>query len=219
MVDFLFGTDFICMFLLIFVFGGLSHLGIILPGVLTDSKWTLLGSIRACILYISYDIVILICWLLLLPDGLSVNLFTSGTLSVIVDSQHSLITLNVFRYPFLFILFFLTILIEIGRIPSDLAEAESELVSGYNVEYGGFLYAMMASSEYAAMVLGGLLLILLFFGISSYYLLSLGLVLIFSLFILIRGTLPRVRYTDLLKLYWCDLMPLLLVVLSVYIII
>jgi NADH:ubiquinone oxidoreductase subunit H len=217
--DILFLVDFPYMFLFLFILGVFAHTGIILTGILTDSKWTVLGSIRACIVYISYDVVILLCWLLLLPEGFCSSIMSTGTLSSIVFSQSSVACSNIVRYPLLYLLMLFTILVEVGRIPSDLSEAESELVSGYNVEYGGFMYAMMASSEYASMVLGSMLLVLLFFGASSLITFSVGVVLMFSLFIMIRGTLPRLRYTDILKLYWCDLLPLFILTLSFYVLI
>lgn len=216
-LDIIFRLEVPNLFLLLFCFGGIAHMGIILTGVLTDSKWTMLGAVRACIVYICYDVLLLMCWLLLLPEGLSSSLMTSGTFSALLDSQSSLFTMNLVRSPLLFMLMLLTILIEVGRVPSDLSEAESELVSGYNVEYGGFMYAMMASSEYASMVMGGMMLILMFLGVCQWWSLSIFLVAIFTLFIMIRGTVPRVRYTDILKLYWCDLMPMFIVILSLYI--
>jgi NADH:ubiquinone oxidoreductase subunit H len=216
-LDIIFKLEIPFLFLLIFAVGGLSHMGIVLTGVLTDSKWTILGAVRACIVYISYDVILLLCWLLLLPEGLCESLWTSGTISSLLDSQSSGVSIYTMRCPLIFLLLFLTVLIEVGRVPSDLSEAESELVSGYNVEYGGFMYALMASSEYASLVFGALLLVLLFFGPISTGYLSFLLVLVFTMFILVRGTLPRFRYVDILKLYWCDLMPAFLILFCVQI--
>jgi NADH:ubiquinone oxidoreductase subunit H len=219
MMDILFMVEFPYMFLFLFALSGLAHMGILLTGMLTDSKWTNLGAVRGCIVFISYDVLMLLCWLLLLPEGLCSTMMSTGTFSSILDSQSSLLTLNVVRNPLLFLLMFFTILVELGRVPTDLSEAESELVSGYNVEYGGFLYAMMASSEYASMTLGACMLSLLFFGTANWLSFVTGVVLMFVMFICVRATVPRLRYTDVLKLYWCDLMPLWLLFLSVYILV
>jgi len=59
---------------------------------------------------------------------------------------------NLFLFPILFLIYFLSALVECGRIPADLSEAESELVSGYNLEFAGFLYALFASAEYSNML-------------------------------------------------------------------
>merc|ERR1712150_154326 len=170
--------------------------------------WTVLGSLRSLILYIVYDLVLLVSWFILLPHNkIGCNFYESsnfGTINSFIDSQP---IWNLFLYPWLVLLFLIAILVESGRIPSDLTEAESELVSGYNIEFGGFLYALFASAEYSAMFFNSLLLSLLLLGGGSILSLFLKSSFVFLLFIAIRATLPRLRYTDLLIFSWSYAIP------------
>ena len=117
-------------------------------------------------MYIIYDMILLMCWFILLAHNkLSINSYEIiGTLYSYINSQNEYY--NIVYYPWLFIIFFLTILIESGRIPSNLTEAESELVSGYNIEYGGILYALFASAEYSTMFFNSITLSILLSCIS-----------------------------------------------------
>jgi|ERR1712137_2429 len=196
------------IFLAFFVIQGISHIGIVICGLFTQSRWTVLGSLRSLILYIVYDLVLLVSWFILLPHNkIGCNFYESsnfGTINSFIDSQP---IWNLFLYPWLVLLFLIAILVESGRIPSDLTEAESELVSGYNIEFGGFLYALFASAEYSAMFFNSLLLSLLLLGGGSILSLFLKSSFVFLLFIAIRATLPRLRYTDLLIFSWSYAIP------------
>ena len=109
---------------------------------------------------------------------------------------------SIIQYPILFILYFFVILLESGRIPIDLIESESELISGYNIEFSGFLYALFASSEYSTIFFHIVLLSIIF---SNY------LIIWFQLFVLLRSTLPRIRYTHLMNIIYSAFLPITLV--------
>ena len=105
----------------------------------------------------------------------------------------------------LFLLFLITILAVTNRIPFDLPEAESELVAGYSIEYSAIAFALFFLAEYSTMILFSVLGALLFFGGILPFLNFFGLflyilkILVFTIFfVLIRGTLPRLRYDQLL---------------------
>lgn len=164
--------------------------------------------------------ILLVSWIILLPHNkIGFNYYelsNIGTINSYIDSQ--LYLWNIFQYPWLFFIYFIATLVESGRIPSDLTEAESELVSGYNIEYGGFLYALFASAEYSAMFFNSLLITLLLFGGGSILLLFIKFSIIFLLFIFIRATLPRLRYTDLLIFSWYYVIPFQILSLSLLLI-
>jgi NADH-quinone oxidoreductase subunit H len=140
----------------IFALSSLSTYGIIMSGWASNSKYAFLGSMRTVAQLISYEISI---GLLIIP----VLLFTgSANISIIVEFQREIF----FIFTFLpsFILFFISILAETNRIPFDLAEAESELVSGYNIEYSAIGFVFFFLGEYSNIILMSSLLVCLFLG-------------------------------------------------------
>ena len=99
-------------------------------------------------------------------------------------------------------LFFISILAETNRPPFDLPEAESELIAGYLIEYGGFAFASIYLAEYGFILFMSFLFSILFFGtFISFF----SLFIIFS-FIWVRATLPRLRYDHLLSLGWTNIL-------------
>jgi len=142
--------------LIIFAISSLGVYGIIMSGWSSNSKYAFLGGLRSSAQMISYEVSI---GLLIMP----VLLF-SGTanLSGIVQAQENIY----FCFP-LFpscFLFFVSILAETNRLPFDLPEAESELVSGFNVEYSSVIFTLFFLAEYSSIILMSALFVLLFFG-------------------------------------------------------
>ena len=210
-------------FLFIFAVSSLGVYGIIMAGWASNSKYAFLGALRSAAQIISYEVSIGIIIMIVLIYVGSFNLTT------IVESQ--LYIWNIFiLYP-CFILFFVSALAETNRVPFDLPEAESELVSGYNVEYSAFTFALFFLAEYSNIILMSVLIVLFFFGgwlplfnINIFNLLFKELWIIIKvlfvvyLFILVRGTLPRYRYDQLMMLGWKIFLPLSLSYLLFYII-
>jgi NADH-quinone oxidoreductase subunit H len=143
----------------------------------------------------------------------------SFSLRVIVEAQRGL--WNVVPQFVGFAVFFIAGLAETRRIPFDLPEAESELVAGYHSEYSGFKFAMFYVGEYIGVTLISMMIVTLFFGgwlgpwlpPIVWFLLKTGAFVAF--FILVRGSLPRPRYDQLLSFGWKLMFPLALVNLMV----
>ncbi|HEX9532679.1 MAG TPA: NADH-quinone oxidoreductase subunit NuoH [bacterium] len=183
--------------------------GIILGGWSSNSKYSLLGSLRSSAQLISYELAL----------GLAVIavVLTAGSLSLvrIVEAQRHV--WFVLRQPLAFLIFLVAALAETNRAPFDLPEAEQELVAGYQTEYGGFKFAMFYIGEYVAVVTMSALITTLFWGgwqgpvlPGVLWFVAKTLVFVF-VFIWVRATLPRVRHDQLMAFGWKVLVPLGLV--------
>jgi NADH-quinone oxidoreductase subunit H len=182
--------------------------GVALGGWASNSKYALLGGIRGAAQMISYELSL---GLALVPV---VMLAGSFSMVEIVAAQS--------RYPFLlvqplaFFIFFVSAVAETKRIPFDLPEAENELVSGYHTEYSGMRFGLFFLGEYVTMVVLGSLVAVFFLGgwqgpllppLVWFFLKVLAVV---FFMIWMRGTLPRLRYDQLMHLGWKLLVPLAL---------
>ena len=186
--------------------------GIVLAGWASNSKYSLLGGLRASAQMISYE----------LAAGLAiVSVFMvsqSLSLQAIVADQAGLFGWYIFRTPFTFvagIIFFICSLAEINRTPFDLPEAETELVSGFCTEYSSMKYAMFFMAEYANMVTVCAVTTTLFLGgwhgplppvlnfIAKVYILM-------FVCMWVRATYPRYRYDQLMRLGWKVFLPITL---------
>jgi len=210
-------------FLFIFTVSSLGVYGIIMAGWASNSKYAFLGSLRSAAQIISYEVSLGIIVMIVIIYVGSFNLTT------IVESQ--LFIWNIFiLYP-CFILFFVSALAETNRVPFDLPEAESELVSGYNVEYSAFTFALFFLAEYSNIILMSFLIVIFFFGgwlplfslnIFYFFFKELWIIIkvlfVIYLFILVRGSLPRYRYDQLMSLGWKYFLPISLSYLLLYII-
>lgn len=219
--------------LFVFALSSLSVVGIVLAGWASNNKYSLLGGMRSASQAISYEIPLVL-------SALGVAL-AAGSLDLqqIVKAQ-DLGGFGIFSWywlsllPLSFVIFYISSIAEVNRIPFDLPEAESELVSGYNTEYTGMKFAMFFLAEYASLFAMSALVVVLFFG--GYYSPIGGLVLerlgvhdktllgfemvtwmIFKTYgfiffaMLIRGTLPRLKPDQLMAFSWKFLIPLSLV--------
>jgi NADH-quinone oxidoreductase subunit H len=166
-------------------------------GWASNNKYSKLGSLRAIIQLISYEVSmgIILFNIILLNKSLK---FSDMLLYQIEYN-------NIYLLLPVFILWLITILAESNRPPFDLPEAESELIAGYIVEYGGIKFAFIYLAEYLYLLLLSGLTSILFFGQN---LLSLSTLFIIFFFIWIRATLPRLKFSTLLYLGWIDILPL-----------
>jgi len=200
--------------LFVFAMSSLASYGIILAGWASNSKYTFLGGLRSMAQVISYEIAM----------GLSLVgiMMISGSLNLseIVEAQGSSF-FGMYLFPQLigFFVFFIAMLAETNRVPFDLPEAETELVSGYCTEYSGIRYAMFFMAEYIGMmVMASIGTICFLGGWNGPFDVPLFPPLWFILkvygfmfvFIWIRATLPRYRYDQLMSLGWKLLIPLAL---------
>jgi NADH-quinone oxidoreductase subunit H len=198
----------------------LAVYGIVLAGWSSNSKYSLLGSLRASAQMVSYEIAL----------GLSLVgvLIFSGSFSLrdIVEAQRGGHWNLWWRGQFVAFFIYLTAAFaETNRVPFDLPEAETELVAGYHTEYSAMKFAMFFMAEYANMVTVGCLATILFLGgwdgpmfgpallraILPVIWFALKVGFFIFLYIWIRGTLPRFRYDQLMAFGWKVLLPLALV--------
>jgi len=181
--------------------------GVILGGWASNSKYSLLGGIRAGAQMISYEL------------GLSLAvmgvLLLAGTLSLwqIVEAQSSVLNWYVFRQPLGFLLFLIAGSAEIARTPFDLMECENELVAGYQTEYSSMKFGLFYLGEYAHLLFLSSLMTTLYFGgwqgpILPPVVWFLAKVFFFVfVFVWIRGTYPRLRYDRVMSFGWKFLLP------------
>ena len=202
--------------LYIFAISSLGVYGIIMGGWASNSKYPFLGSIRSAAQMVSYEVSIGVIIINVLLCVGSLNL------SDIVLAQQK-IWFVIPLFP-MFVIFFISSLAETNRPPFDLPEAEAELVSGYQTEYSGMMYAMFWLGEYANILLMCALGSILFLGgwlapinISPFNMVPPPLWLIFKilflfvLFALIKAIVPRYRYDQLMRLGWKVFLPFSLI--------
>nr|AAL16541.1 NADH dehydrogenase subunit 1 [Amblygobius phalaena]AAL16550.1 NADH dehydrogenase subunit 1 [Amblygobius phalaena] len=203
-------TDLNLSILFILALSSLAVYSILGSGWASNSKYALIGALRAVAQTISYEVSL---GLILL----SAIIFTGGfTLQTFNTTQES-IWLLVPAWP-LAAMWYISTLAETNRAPFDLTEGESELVSGFNVEYAGGPFALFFLAEYANILLMNTLSATLFFGASHLphlpELTAVNLMfkaaLLSVLFLWVRASYPRFRYDQLMHLIWKNFLPLTL---------
>jgi NADH-quinone oxidoreductase subunit H len=187
---------------------GLGAYGGMLGGWSSNNKYGLLGSLRSGAQMISYELAM----------GMTIVsiVMLSGSLSLreIVDAQAGL--WNIVKQPVAFVLFLVCGLAEINRTPFDMPEAESELACGFNIEYSSMKFAMFFMAEYAHMISLAAIVTCLFLGgwhgpfLPGVVWFFLKVFLVVFFFIWERGTFPRLRYDQIMRLGWKVLMPVAL---------
>jgi NADH-quinone oxidoreductase subunit H len=193
--------------ILLFALGSLGVYGFIVGGWASDSKYSLLGSMRTCAQLVSYEVSLAL-------SVLGVILM-AGSLSLvdIVHAQENDWWYAVPQFVGLLV-FFVSGVAETNRAPFDLPEAEQELVAGYHTEYSGMRFGLFQMAEYINMIVLSALCVTLFFGGwlgpldtlgPLWFLLKLAIVLF--VFIWMRTTLPRLRYDQLMAFGWKILLP------------
>ena len=199
--------------LYLFAVSSLGVYGIIMAGWASNSKYPFLGALRSAAQMVSYEVSIgLVIITVLLCVG-SLNL-----VDIVVAQKNIWFAIPLFP---MFVIFFISALAETNRPPFDLPEAEAELVSGYQTEYSGMMYALFWLGEYANILLMCALGSILFLGgwlspldfapfnlIPSPIWLILKILLLFILFALVKAIVPRYRYDQLMRLGWKVFLPL-----------
>jgi len=201
-----------------------SVYGVILAGWASNSKYAFLGAMRSAAMMVAYEIAMGFALVGVLMAGGSLNL------GQIVEAQNGGI-LNWFWIPLfpLFIVYFISGIAETNRHPFDVAEGESEIVAGFNVEYSGAAFAIFFLAEYANMVLISTLTSIMFLGgwesifagssflngtafevlsKPSIFWLAVKVSLFLFIFFWLRASFPRYRYDQIMKLGWKVLVPI-----------
>jgi NADH-quinone oxidoreductase subunit H len=194
--------------LYIFALSSLSVYGVTLAGWSSNSKYALLGGLRASAQMISYELSV----------GLSIIgvLMLAGSLSL-VDIVAAQDVWYIVYQPIGFLIFLICGFAECNRSPFDLPEAENELVAGFHVEYSSMKFALFFMAEYAHMIVVSALVATLFLGgwrgpvLPGVIWFLLKVFAMLFLFIWVRATFPRFRYDQLMKFGWKVLFPAALV--------
>jgi NADH-quinone oxidoreductase subunit H len=193
--------------ILVFALGSVGIYGFIVGGWASESKYSLLGSMRTCAQMVSYEVSLALSVL-----GV-VIIAHSLRLTEIVDYQIGNVWLAAPQLVGL-ACFFVAGIAETNRPPFDLPEAETELVAGYHTEYSGMRYGLFAQAEYVNMITLSALAVTLFFGGWEgpwaplgplWFVLKLAAVIF--VFMWLRATLPRLRYDQLMRFGWKVLLP------------
>nr|YP_004347704.1 NADH dehydrogenase subunit 1 [Tylerius spinosissimus]BAK10068.1 NADH dehydrogenase subunit 1 [Tylerius spinosissimus] len=196
--------------LFVLAISSLAVYSILGSGWASNSKYALMGSLRAVAQMISYEVSL---GLILLSLIIFTGNFTLQTFSITQES----IWLIVPTWP-LAAMWYISTLAETNRAPFDLTEGESELVSGFNVEYAGGPFALFFLAEYANILLMNTLSTVLFLGalhipalpeLTSFNLMSKTAILAL-IFLWARASYPRFRYDQLMHLTWKNFLPLTL---------
>jgi NADH-quinone oxidoreductase subunit H len=196
--------------LFVFAVSSLGVYGIILSGWSSNSRYAFFGALRSAAQMVSYEVAIGLILISVLVCVGSLNFID------VVLFQH-FVFFAVPLFP-VFFMFLVSILAETNRAPFDLPEAESELVSGYNVEYASMGFALFFLAEYGAMILMSALTVIMFLGgwvsFFSYpvlfdpFILTFKVAFILFFFIWVRASFPRYRIDQLMRLCWKIFLPL-----------
>jgi NADH-quinone oxidoreductase subunit H len=211
--------------LFVFALGSLAVYGIILGGWSANNKYSLLGGLRSSAQIISYEI----------PLGLSILgvVLMAGSLNLETiiwqQADGAWPVWNVVYQPLAFLLFMISAFAETNRLPFDLPEAEQELIGGFHTEYSAMKFAMFFLGEYANVITTSFLIVILFLGgwhfpliatttiapwigfFTKLLVIVLKVVVVILFIMLVRWTIPRFRFDQLMALAWKVLIPLALV--------
>nr|YP_007317447.1 NADH dehydrogenase subunit 1 [Halicryptus spinulosus]CBK55560.1 NADH dehydrogenase subunit I [Halicryptus spinulosus] len=185
----------------------MSVYGTLIAGWASNSKYALLGALRSVAQTVSYEVSLALVLL-------GVVLFV-GHYNMSVYGDYQYLVWHFLLLGPLGLVWFVSCLAETNRAPFDFAEGESELVSGFNVEYSGGGFALIFMAEYGSIIFMSFLVSLLFFGGMDLFLgaglsFSLKIGLVCFVFLWVRGCYPRMRYDQLMYLAWKGFLPLAL---------
>ena len=201
--------------------------GITLAGWSSNNKYSLLGGMRSSAQLISYELSmgVSIIGVLLVTGSLGLDDIVQGQAKTLFAGIPAW---NIFVQPVAFVTFFVAAFAETNRLPFDLPEAEPELVGGYHTEYSGLKFGLFMLSEYVNMIVASAVIVTLFIGgyafpwaeelglsgnvlaVAQFGTFAAKVVLVMLFIILIRWTLPRFRYDQLMNLGWKVMLPIAL---------
>lgn len=191
---------------------GITVVGIVTASWASNNKYSLLGGMRAAAQMISYEIPLVMSavGVILLSGSLNLN-------DIVLAQQNGWFIL---WQPIAFIVFFISAVAELNRVPFDLPEAESELIAGFHIEYSGFRWAFFMLAEYVYFFAMAALITVLFLGgwlplpflgfIPGAVWFALKFMLIVFILAWFRSTFPRVRADQLMEFGWKVLLPIAL---------
>jgi NADH-ubiquinone oxidoreductase chain 1 len=205
----------------------LSTYGILLAGWSANSKYAFLGSLRSTAQLISYELI--------LSSAILVIVLLTGNLNLTVNIETQKIIYFILPLLPIFIIFFIGCIAETNRAPFDLAEAESELVSGFMTEHSAVIFVFFFLAEYASIVLICIFTSILFLGgylsafysinfveenisffyvildsLTSAFMLGIKSCILIFIFIWARASLPRIRFDQLMSICWTVLLPIII---------
>jgi NADH-quinone oxidoreductase subunit H len=199
--------------LYLFAVSSLGVYGIMVAGWASNSKYAFLGALRSAAQMVSYEVSMgfVIVSVVLCAGSLRLN-------DIVLAQRHVWYFIPLFP---VFVMFFISILAETNRNPFDLPEGESEIVAGFFVEYSAMAFALFFLGEYANMILMSAMTTILFLGgwlspipfppftwLPGPIWLIIKICICLFVFIWVRGTLPRYRYDQLMRLGWKVFLPL-----------
>ncbi len=200
--------------LFVFAISSMGIYGIVLAGLASNNKYSLMGGLRSSAQMISYELTL----------GLAALgvIIVSGSLNLVEIVEDQAVVPNIILQPLAFILFFTAGVAETNRAPFDLPEAEQELVAGFHTEYTGMKFAMFFMGEYINMITMSAMVTVLFLGGWNAYFFEflvppvIGPIIVFAakvflllcVFIWLRSTFPRIRYDRLMTFGWKVMLPL-----------
>nr|AGY95400.1 NADH dehydrogenase subunit 1 [Hypodontus macropi] len=169
---------------------GFSVYSTLISGIVSKSKYGIVGALRASSQSISYEIA-----------------FSLYLLAIMIHySMFSFVSEMMLSLVIIYLPFLVMVIAELNRAPFDFAEGESELVSGFNVEYSSIAFVLLFLSEYGSLIFFSVMSSMLFFKFSM--IMSL---LIFSAIIFIRSSYPRFRYDMMMMMFWFKFLPISLI--------
>jgi NADH-quinone oxidoreductase subunit H len=214
-------TDLSVGLLFVFALTSLGVYGIALGGWASNSKYPLMGAMRSSAQMISYELslTLSVIGVLMIANTLSLR-------EIVISQQSTWLGFiprwNIFLQPIAFIVYVISGTAETNRLPFDLAESEQELVAGWHTEYSSMKFLMFMMAEYANMIAVSALATILFLGGWNgpmfgpplvqmvlpifWFVLKISVFILF--YVLLRSTIPRFRYDQLMKFGWKVLVPL-----------
>ncbi|MDA7978457.1 MAG: NADH-quinone oxidoreductase subunit NuoH [Pirellulales bacterium] len=220
-IEFVVAPGFDAGLIYVFALSGIAVYGVILGGWASNNKYSFLGGLRSSAQLIAYEIP--------LSLGILGIVLTAGSLKLdaVITQQAETGMWNAFVQPLGFIVFLVAATAEAGRMPFDLPEAEQELIGGFHTEYSGMKLTMYAAAEFMHMITASFLIVILFLGGWHFWgltgsgdqitwvtaLIRVGVLcgkifLVILGFMLVRWTLPRFRFDQLMALAWKVMLPL-----------